>query len=211
MANSNHVYGEVIGIPMTRLGWIQLNPPMEEDRYTEAFSAKFLIDPNDTETLNKIKVECDKVAQEAFGTVKGIAMPLHDATDVDDDSVTAGQFYINAKSWYKPTLADRKGAPVEDVTTIYSGCYVQAVVKPQAYTAQGKRGVRLNLVAIGFKKDGERLGGEPRDAQSVFAGAGLTFEEGDIPAETPAAAKPEPEQAEQFDFGTSESDIGFQL
>lgn len=188
MANSNRVYGEDLGIPYARLAWVQLNPPKEEDRYTEAFSAKFLIDPNATEVLNKIKVACDQVAQQAFGTVKNIAMPLHDATDIDDDSVTAGFFYANAKSWFLPQLVDIKGHPI-DPSAIYSGCYVQAVVRPASYVHQGKKGVGLTLVAIGFKKDGERLGAS-RDVQSIFAGAGLTFEEGNAPAETPAAAEP---------------------
>ncbi len=209
---AGYVYGSDIGIPYARLGWVQLNPPKTEDRYDEAFSAKFLIDPESTEVLNKIKVECDRVAQEAFGTVKDVAMPLHDATEVNDDSITAGYYYANAKSWYEPTLVDRTGKRLTDTSMIYSGCYVQAVVRPQAYAVQGKKGVRLNLVAIGFKKDGERLG-QQRDTGAIFAGAGLSFETDD--AGTQPAPKTAPKPAADtsggelpFEFG---NDTGFDI
>lgn len=231
MANSNgSVYGENIGIPYARLGWLQLNPPVNDDKATEAYSAKFIIDPDDTETLNRIDAECNAVAQAAWGTTRNIKMPLHDATeDEDEESATAGSYYCNAKSWYKPTLVDRKGKPLENDDVLYSGCYVMAVVKPQSYVYQGQKGIKLNLVAIGFKNDGERLGGAPRDPESIFGGVGLKFDEeaDEAPAPAPAEkpkvrqAKPKAAKAEApapvedtsggelpFEFG---NDTGFEM
>jgi hypothetical protein len=66
---------------------------------------------------------------------------------------------------------------------MYGGCYVNAAVKPWVQDNQYGRGVRCELVALQFSKDGTPFGDGVPDASSLFgavaapaaAPAGIAF------------------------------------
>jgi hypothetical protein len=101
----------------------------------------------------------------------------------------AGMKFLQAKSQAdSPPLlisnvlgADNKLVKLTDPNSLYSGCYVNAVV--QAYTWQhkdGGAGISFGMSMIQFAKDGERLGGgtaapsqeqKEKSASAFFQGA----------------------------------------
>lgn len=109
----------------------------------------------------------------------------------------AGMKFLQAKSNAdSPPLlisnvlgADGKLVKLTDPNSIYSGCYVNAVV--QAYTWQhdeGGCGISFGMSMIQFAKEGERLGGSAAPTQEQRESNAGAFFQGAAPATGSAAA-----------------------
>jgi hypothetical protein len=110
-----------------------------------------------------------------------------------------GHFYINAVCEQRPQLIDAQGVPLDPnspaydmqyrqlARAMYGGCRVNAAIKPWAQMANPTRktanGIRCELVAIQFFKDGTPFGEAPVNVNGMFgAVAG-----GAAPVAAPAA------------------------
>lgn len=81
----------------------------------------------------------------------------------------AGNWYVTAKSPTRPLLVDQNRVAVtEEDGTIYSGCYVNAIVELYANTQPTKKGVFAGLKGVQFVKDGDAFGGSAPAAANEF-------------------------------------------
>lgn len=109
-----------------------------------------------------------------------------------------GMFAIAASRENPPQMIQSDGLPVDPANTmayqalarkLYGGCYVNAAIKPWLQENKHGRGVRCDLVAIQFLRDGEAFGEGVTDASGLFgavAGAAPAFQP-TAPAGMPAA------------------------
>jgi hypothetical protein len=91
----------------------------------------------------------------------------------------AGNSYITARHTNQPQIIDTDGKAIDPSNTlalravaskIYGGAYVNAVIKPWIQANTKGIGIRCELVAIQFSKDGEAFGaGAPADVSNMFS------------------------------------------
>lgn len=80
-----------------------------------------------------------------------------------------GHWYVTAKSPTRPLLIDQNRQPVTEADgTIYSGCYVNAIVEIYANTQPTKKGVFAGLKGVQFVRDGDAFGGGAPAAADEF-------------------------------------------
>lgn len=89
----------------------------------------------------------------------------------------AGHVYVSARSERQPQIIGLDGKQVDPANTlqlravaskIYGGCYANVVVKPWLQQNDKGVGIRCDLVAIQFARDGEPLGAAPADTTGMF-------------------------------------------
>lgn len=89
----------------------------------------------------------------------------------------AGMVYVSANNGNMPQMVESSGKAVDPTNTmayqaiarkLYGGCYVNAAVKPWIQDNAFGRGIRCELVALQFAKDGEPFGDVVPDASSLF-------------------------------------------
>lgn len=99
-----------------------------------------------------------------------------------------GMVFISAGNKNPPQMIQADGAPVDPLNTmayqalarkLYGGCYVNAAVKPWLQENTHGRGIRCDLVAVQFLKDGPAFGEGVVDASGMFGTV-------DTPAAAPA-------------------------
>ena len=97
--------------------------------------------------------------------------------------------YVSANNANMPQMIEANGKAVDPSNTMafqmlarkmYGGCYVNAAVKPWVQENQFGRGIRCELVALQFAKDGEPFGDGVPDASNLFG----------VVAAAPAGAAP---------------------
>lgn len=90
-----------------------------------------------------------------------------------------GMAYISASSDEDrpPQIVGLDGAPIDNANTmqrnaaarkLYGGCFVNAAVRPWAQDNQYGRGMRCQLIAIQFAKDGDAFGEGNADVSGMF-------------------------------------------
>lgn len=80
-----------------------------------------------------------------------------------------GNWYVTAKSPTRPLLIDQARQPVTEADgTIYSGCYVNAIIEIYANTQPTKKGVFAGLKGVQFVRDGDAFGGGAPAAANEF-------------------------------------------
>lgn len=102
--------------------------------------------------------------------------PFRDAGEKDDlEGYKEGDKFFNCTSHRRPGMAKavNEGGRVSvqdtlDAETFYPGCYVQALVNPFVFEAEGNKGVALGLEHIVFIRDGERLDGTTGSAAEAY-------------------------------------------
>jgi biotin carboxyl carrier protein len=125
----------------------------------------------------------------------------------------AGNVYISAsrsfdpvKNTGRPQIIKENGQAVDAgdlvqyahyTRQIYAGCYVNAAIKPWAQKNVHGNGIRCELVAIQFAKDGEPFGEAEVDVSGMFGAvaggqpaSGVTFNPIDPSLTSPAPAMP---------------------
>lgn len=119
------------------------------------------------------KQRCYGMGEEALNATTGIPYAGY-----------PGHFYINAGREQRPQLIDAQGVPLDPnaptyemqyqqlARAMYGGCRVNAVIKPWAQLANPTRktanGIRCDLVAIQFFKDGTPFGEAPVNVTGMF-------------------------------------------
>jgi len=100
-----------------------------------------------------------------------------------------GNAFISASRENAPQMIQLDGSPVDPANTmayqaiarkLYGGCYVNAAVRPWIQENSFGRGIRCDLVAVQFFKDGEPFGEGSVDASNMFGAVAA-------PAAAPAA------------------------
>ena len=100
-----------------------------------------------------------------------------------------GNAYVSAISNRQPQMIQPNGSPVDAsnsmayqaiARSIYGGCYVNAAIRIWPQDNKHGRGIRCDLVAIQFSKDGDAFGGGGADVTGMFGAVAA-------PAAVPAA------------------------
>lgn len=159
------------------------------DQGSPKYSATLLIPKTDTATIQRVQAAIDAAVQDGIdrrifkGQVdpsRSKYPPLRDGdTPKDDGSARgdefAGHWFISAKApgdKPRPSVVDANVQPVMNEAEIYAGCYVNMFVEFYAYETSGNKGIAASLKGVQFVRDGERLGGEPLEAEDMFSAVG---------------------------------------
>jgi Protein of unknown function (DUF2815) len=106
-----------------------------------------------------------------------------------------GMYFISASRETPPQMIRADGSAVDAVNTMeyqanarkmYGGCYVNVALHPWIQENTFGRGIRCDLVAIQFAKDGEAFGEGVVDASNMFGAVAAPV----APATAPAFAMP---------------------
>lgn len=109
-----------------------------------------------------------------------------------------GNAYVSAISNRQPQMIQPNGQPVDASNSmayqaiargVYGGCYVNAAIRLWLQENTHGRGVRCDLVAIQFAKDGDAFGGGGADVTGMF-GAVAAPSAAPVHAAMPAAPFP---------------------
>lgn len=109
-----------------------------------------------------------------------------------------GNAYVSAISNRQPQMIQPNGQPVDTSNSmayqaiargVYGGCYVNAAIRLWLQENTHGRGVRCDLVAIQFAKDGDAFGGGGADVTGMF-GAVAAPSAAPVQAAMPAAPFP---------------------
>ena len=105
-----------------------------------------------------------------------------------------GMMYLSASKDVAPQMIQSDGTAVDPANTmayqalarkLYGGCYVNAAIRPWLQENKHGRGVRCDLVAVQFLKDGEAFGEGAIDAAPLFGQVAAPVQAG-----SPAPAMP---------------------
>lgn len=159
------------------------------DQGDPKYSATLLIPKTDTDTLARVQAAIDAAVKDgvdrrifkgAVDPSRSKYPPLRDGDSPKDDGSPrgdefAGHWFISAKApgnKPRPSVVDANVQPVMDESEIYAGCYVNMFVEFYAYENSGNKGIAASLRGVQFVRDGERLGGEPLEAEDMFSVVG---------------------------------------
>lgn len=137
------------------------------DNSDPKFNASFIIDPDTPEGKRTIDA-CWKGIDEAMFKEWGNKPPklsdskyaLRDDKGGDEAPEYDGKWYVSASNSKRPKVFDRDGRTpltAED-GVIYSGCYVNAIVRFWAQDNKFGKRVNASLEGVQFVKDGEAFG-----------------------------------------------------
>ena len=136
------------------------------DEDTGKYDATFLIDKDDTETIDKIKAEGNRLAKAAGIKVPRDRWCLRDGDESEYDGY-AGNMSIKASTKKRPTTIDRDRTPLtaENDDKLYAGCYVNGIITlwVQNHPKYGKR-VNATLLGVQFLAHGDPFGAAGIDA-----------------------------------------------
>ena len=106
-------------------------------------------------------VEAVRHAGTAAGLKAGARNPLRDGNEKAEEwgDIFKDAKYIRISSIFEPVVVDRRKNPILDKSSVYSGNYARAVVRPFAYDTKGNKGVSFGFDAIQITREGEHLGG----------------------------------------------------
>ena len=149
-------------------GPLSIFQPNENGKY----SLRALFKPG--EKLTQLIVAAKKVAEEEFGSTKGITFPFHDQGDKEGyDGYEPGALFINLASGMRPGLVDEAAQRILSQDEFYPGCWAHAKVRFYSYDYKGKRGVGVGVDNIQKLRDDEPFSGResPESAFAPIAGA----------------------------------------
>lgn len=188
---------EIIYISNARLSFPNLvEPQVTTDPVTGkqriSYNCEFILAPNDPQfaafmkRLGEIAVaEWKENAQAAMGIIQSDRKlrcygrgeeKINKKTFQPYDGYP-GNVFISAGNKFAPQMIQADGKPVDPANTmayqalarkLYGGCYVNAAVKPWPQKNKHGNGLRCDLIAIQFLKDGASFGAGSVDASGVF-------------------------------------------
>ena len=197
---------EIIMLTNTRLSFPQL---VEARAYQEGqakkFSADLILDPAG-EDWKKVMHSAMQSAQEKWGDNAQAVLQMcqadrklrafgNGAEKVDKKTFKPyegyeGAVYVSANNANPPQMIESNGKSVDPTNTMayqalarkmYGGCYVNAAIKFWIQDNKYGRGIRCELIALQFAKDGTPFGDAAPDASNLF-GAVATPAGGATPA-----------------------------
>lgn len=181
MAGEKQDGGEV-RLKNVRLSFAHLFKPQEGKVDDETgvkgepkYNCAFLMSKTDADgrtNAAKIKAAADQVKKAKWGNnipkLKPEKVCLRDG-DLESYDGYEGMLYCSSSNTRQPVLVDRDRSPLDENSgKLYSGCYVNAIIR--LWAQDNKHGKRLNasLEAVQFLRHGEAFGAKPIDAMTAF-------------------------------------------
>lgn len=133
-----------------------------------AFGASFILPPNHPQ-LPALREAIKQAAIEKFGAAKGPTMLkgfeasgklcLHNGDSKAEYDGFAGNFYVAARAYTRPSCFDTDGTDVDEASgVLYAGCFVDAALDISGYDNASK-GVRAGLRGVKKRADGDAFSG----------------------------------------------------
>ena len=138
-------------------------------------STAVLVPKTDTATIEALKAAVHEAAAEKWGTKvpKSLRTPLKDG-DNSDYEEQAGHITFNASSIRRVPIVGTDLLPFSDeriAEEVYGGQKARVAVRAFAYEVDGSKGVSFGLQMVQVLGGGERFGGGPASAESLFGPA----------------------------------------
>jgi hypothetical protein len=155
---------------------------------TPAFSATFLLAPNDPQVAT-INAAIDATAAEKWGAKapalllaarKADKVCLHDGDLKAAYDGFPGNLFVSARNALRPTVLDADKTPLVAADgRPYAGCYVHCVLELWAQDNQFGKRVNATLMGVQFYRDGDSFvgGGVARDDDFDDVSAGATADD----------------------------------
>jgi hypothetical protein len=125
---------------------------------TEKYGASFLLSKKDTQTIQMIEKEIERLKTESKLKFSPDKIAFQDGDHKDYDGY-ADHYVIKASSRKRPNVVNRDRSPiVESDDIIYGGCYVNASISFWVMDNDYGKKINAQLNAVQFVKDGERFG-----------------------------------------------------
>jgi hypothetical protein len=184
---------EIMMITGARLSFPQLVEPRAfQEGQQKKYSADLILDPNGDDwkkfmgaVMNEVQTKWGENAQAVLQMVQsdrklrcfGNGVEKIDKKTFKPYDGYSGLVYISANNANMPQMIESNGKAIDPTNTMayqaqarkmYGGCYVNAAVKPWIQDNAFGRGVRCELVALQFAKDGEAFGDGVADASTLF-------------------------------------------
>lgn len=150
-----------------------------------AFSASFLIDPNDPQVA-RLNEAIDKIAREKWGAKAdailkqmraGDKVCLHSG-DLKAYDGYAGMLYVSARNAARPLVIDRDRSPLTEADgKPYAGCYVNASIELWAQDNNYGKRINASLRGVQFVRDGDAFAGGGAASEDEFADLSVENEE----------------------------------
>lgn len=213
---------EILMFSNTRLSFPHFVEPHaagNDPNAKKKYAADFIIAPNDP-TLAQFMQRYTEMAQAKWGEHYQQVMAMiqsdrklrcygNGSEKIDKKTFKPylgyeGMVYLSASKDTPPQMVGLDGKPIDPANSmayqamarkLYGGCYVNVALKPWIQENKHGRGIRCDLVAIQFAKDGEAFGdsAEP-DVSSMFGAVAAPAVAAAVPgfAPSPFAAAPAP-------------------
>ena len=111
----------------------------------------------DRDEIKAFEDACLELAEDEFGRVKGIKLPLRETDEVDAlADVFPGAVMVKARTIFEVGVCGPDFEPIKP-RDVYSGCLGRMYVELSAYTARGSKGISANLKAFQKVADGDEL------------------------------------------------------
>jgi hypothetical protein len=152
----------------------------------EKWADKWLIAPKSPKTTFTDPVSGQKLDVTSVKSllIQNDLLPIHDGNTKANFAGYAGNWFVNARSYVRPTVHDRNKNPLTEADgKPYAGCYVNAVVDvwAQDHAKHGKR-INASLGGVQFVRDGDAFsGGSVADAED-FPDLGDQGDDSDLAA-----------------------------
>jgi hypothetical protein len=185
---------EIIMLSNVRLSFPQLTEPRAfQEGQPKKYSADLIL-PLDSPDFKSFMQSISQMAQAKWGENAGAVLQMVQGdrklrcfgmgTEKIDKKTFKpylgyeGMAYINASNGNMPQMIETSGkaVPIDNTMAymaqarkMYGGCYVNAAIKPWIQDNAFGRGIRCELVALQFAKDGEAFGEGVVDASSLFS------------------------------------------
>ena len=203
---------DIIYLSNVRISFPQLVEPKkttnEKGEVRTAWSADFIL-PSDSQQYKQVMQQYMSLANEKWKERAQTIMQMiqadrksrcygNGAEKVNKTTLLPydgyeGNAYVSAISNRQPQMIQPNGQPVDASNSmayqaiargIYGGCYVNAAIRLWLQENTHGRGVRCDLVAVQFSKDGDAFGGGGADVTGMF---GAVAAPAAAPAAVPAA------------------------
>lgn len=208
---------DIIYLSNVRISFPQLVEPKkttnEKGEVRTAWSADFIL-PSDSQQYKQVMQQYMTLANEKWKERAQTIMQMiqadrksrcygNGAEKVNKTTLLPydgyeGNAYVSAISNRQPQMIQPNGQPVDASNSmayqaiargIYGGCYVNAAIRLWLQENTHGRGVRCDLVAVQFSKDGDAFGGGGADVTGMF-GAVAAPSAAPVHAAMPAAPFP---------------------
>lgn len=150
----------------------------EKDQLSDKYCITLLIPKSDRKTYQALMDEVQRVASEykKKGGKRAIET-LHGIHDGDLPSPKGAEYGPECKGHYVlrcsnkmcPKCFDRQRIELLDLSEIYSGCYIRALVHGFSYEKNGNAGISFTLDGVQKWSDGEPLGSTFNATGDMFA------------------------------------------
>lgn len=145
-------------------------PYSKEEKEKKKYSGRFIL-PESTHAkeIELLQAHNLKLQKEYFkARIKSSDIYFRDGDELGKDEYE-DTWYIAASETHRPqVIGKRREVITQEDDIVYSGCYVNVLIRPWKQDNTYGKKINANLLAVQFNRDGERFGAERPDVNEHF-------------------------------------------